>query len=282
MVESSSTELCVREVSRPFGNGNKTIFDYNADNAKYTISTEAGEQVANNELTFRYLYQANKNVTSETQVAGNTTGYSCTAGFDSKDRVTSHTRTNGNIQSWNLSLVGNWNSSTVNGSISHRTHNSVLELSTIDGSSLSHDSKGNNLTISNSNYKASYDIVNVHYFAHATDSNLDVAIIIDLLGRRVTKSHNGETTVFTCSGPRVVVEYEAIDIMNFSKTNSYVFGNYIDDPVMMINSSSTKHYYHCDRQYNVRGLSGSTGAVVELYAYSVHGERLNYRENIGA
>ncbi|MCH2207988.1 MAG: RHS repeat-associated core domain-containing protein [Lentisphaerales bacterium] len=33
------------------------------------------------------------------------------------------------------------------------------------------------------------------------------------------------------------------------------------------------HFYHTDRQYNVRGLTDSNGAIVELYAYTPYGER---------
>ena len=56
---------------------------------------------------------------------------------------------------------------------------------------------------------------------------------------------------------------------------SYVYGTYIDDIIAKIEAVNTPTilYYHTDRQFNVRGLTDSTGNIKELYAYSVYGQQ---------
>ncbi len=54
-------------------------------------------------------------------------------------------------------------------------------------------------------------------------------------------------------------------------------GSYVDEPLSLhvkagVNAGST-YWYHLDRQYNVIGLTNSSGQVVERYAYSAYGAR---------
>lgn len=53
--------------------------------------------------------------------------------------------------------------------------------------------------------------------------------------------------------------------------------SYVDDVLSKIEDnagSPTTVYYHKDRQFNVRGLTDSTGVIVELYAFSPYGKQL--------
>jgi hypothetical protein len=65
-------------------------------------------------------------------------------------------------------------------------------------------------------------------------------------------------------------------IQCIGKFSSVDVGTYIDDVICKIednSGSSTALYYHSDRQFYVRGLTDSTGAIKELYAYSVYGKQ---------
>ena len=65
-------------------------------------------------------------------------------GFDAKDRLTNWQRSNGiDSQQWNLSLVDDWSSTTVNGIQELRGHNEAHELLTRDAVALTYDAKGN-------------------------------------------------------------------------------------------------------------------------------------------
>jgi hypothetical protein len=60
----------------------------------------------------------------------------------------------------------------------------------------------------------------------------------------------------------------------FTLQRSYVYGSYIDDILAKVAPGSGELYYHRDRQYSVRGLTDSTGVIVELYAYSPYGQQV--------
>jgi len=62
-----------------------------------------------------------------------------------------------------------------------------------------------------------------------------------------------------------------IPYSNFYKSSDV--GTYIDDLIAQIDSSGTILYAHCDRQYNVRGLTDENGNIVELNSYTPYGER---------
>ena len=134
-----------RETQRNLGNGLTTTRGYFADNQIQTIATPTVE-------TLTYTYDANKNPTSEAR-SGVMAPYSWTTGptgYDDEDRLTNWSRTNGDSQSWNLSPVHNWSSTTINGATQTRTHGPAHEILAMTGAevspspaTLTHDTKGN-------------------------------------------------------------------------------------------------------------------------------------------
>ena len=76
------------------------------------------------------------------------------------------------------------------------------------------------------------------------------------------------------SGDRVDVTLHEMPLIG--KFSSVDVVTYVDDIICKvedISGSPTPLYYHSERQFNVRGLTDSTGAVKELYAYSVYGKQ---------
>ena len=66
------------------------------------------------------------------------------------------------------------------------------------------------------------------------------------------------------------------EIPCIGKSSSVDVGTYVDDVIAKIEDNSGSPiplYCHSDRQFNVRGLTDSTGAIKELYAYSVYGKQ---------
>lgn len=84
--------------------------------------------------TYSYGWDANKNKTSET-ITGTMSGYGATvgtSGYDDEDRLVNWERDDTNLdQSWNLSLVGDWDSYTENTAVQNRTHGDTHEVLTI-------------------------------------------------------------------------------------------------------------------------------------------------------
>lgn len=139
--------------------------------------------------------------------------YSQDFAYDNQDRLTSWDR-NGSAgvlpadRDWTLSLVGDWDSSTIDGVSETRTHNSVHELEsrTITGSgttTLSYDAKGNLTSDGTHTYVWDFDN-RMSSAANLPDSG-SASYRYDALGRRVQK------TVTTASnGTAITTHFHAI------------------------------------------------------------------------
>jgi RHS repeat-associated protein len=199
--------------------------------------------------------------------------YSFDASFDEIDRVTQWDRDNAtDSQTWTLDLIGNWGNTT--GSLGgssfneNRTHNGVHELTNIGGNSVTYDDKGN-MTLDANGTSLVWDIDN-HLKSHGV-----IDFTYDALGRRLEKDNGIYSTLFICDGQRVIEEYEDSG-SGYALARSYIYGTYVDDVVAKVEETGSTQetlYYHSDRQFNVRGLTDSSGDIVELYAYSVYGKR---------
>ena len=122
-----------------------------------------------------------------------------------------------------------------------------------------------------------------HYFWDAlnrlvkTTLSSDHNIIIsecsyDALNRRVQKtvSNSGDlngTTRYIYSGWQVIEERDGSDNL----LRSYTYGNYIDEPITMTDSTDT-YYYHTNTLYSVAAVTDSSGDVVEQYRYTPYGK----------
>jgi len=92
----------------------------------------------------------------------------------------------------------------------------------------------------------------------------------DALGRRIEKieyaSPSNITTRYTYDGWRVLTETDQADAVQ----RDYVYGNYIDEAVMMIDADD--HYYAHDHLFSVTALLNNIGQVTERYEYNAYGK----------
>jgi hypothetical protein len=107
-------------LTRTYDNGVTDTRTYNTDNTLAEIDF-GGTGSAIGDLT--YGWDANKNKTSET-IAGVMSGYSftvSTSGYDDEDRLVDFDGAADQVdQSWNLSLVGDWDSVTTDSTTQNR------------------------------------------------------------------------------------------------------------------------------------------------------------------
>ena len=102
-------------------------------------------------------------------------------------------------------------------------------------------------------------------------SSVEVSHKYDALGRRVSLTDGNTTTIFALSGQQVICDY-ASGAAPVSSTYKYLYGSYIDEPVLRVTTTgSVKTYYHRNQQYSVIALTSSTGGVQERYAYTAYG-----------
>ena len=287
-----------RETQRTHGNGIVTNRTYTRSDNLVTSIDVPGHPG----LSFAYTYDKNKNVSSET-TGGVMSGYSFTAGYDNEDRLASWTRNNGDSQSWTLTPVGDWQQFTENGAAENRTHGPTHELTTIDTQPLTCDPKGNLLSTLDSGLSTLYSWDMDNMLASATipaGSSKGIegthAYEYDALGRRVAKVVNDTAasastrTVFlymtqpiqdSPNASQVVTEYESLDGAVLTLARNFVYGTYIDEPLVLIDRTSHGSqppetdeaiYYHQHRLYSVTGLTGSSAAILERYVYTAYGQ----------
>jgi len=253
----------------------------------------------------------NKNVTSET-TGGVMASYTWTAGQDAEDRLIDWDSDTGEERDWDLSLVGDWDEFTrdEDGSggpllpiVQPRNHTDAHEVDDIDGVAAAHDAKGN---MTNDGAVAG----NARTFAWDFDNRLTTVTMpdgrvhtytYDALGRRVSKKiDNGVMgggpfveTVYVCATHesglgQVVAEY----LKGQPATNPerhFVYGSYVDEPLILAREAtrrltgsseltartrflSSLVYYHRNRKYDIVGITGAAGAVLERYTYTPYGE----------
>ena len=267
-----------RETARNLGNGLTTSRSYFADNQIQSIATPTVE-------TLTYTYDPNKNPTSETR-SGVMAPYSWStgpAGFDDEDRLTNWQRTNGDSQTWNLSPVHDWNSTTINGAVQTRTHGPAHEILTMAGAEvdptpavLQHDPKGN-MTTDDRGCGMAWDFDNMlqSFAASGVTGLKDATYEYDVIGRRVVKnvaeSGGTQTTLFVQAGQQVACEYTlASPITDCDR--QFTYGSYIDETLFFDDRvTATPYYFQHNRQYNTYALTDVSAAVSKMYRYDSHG-----------
>ena len=251
-VASFSYDNGGRRLTRTLGDtpGTVTTWSYagRLDNLVTSITTP-------NVTSFAYTYDANQNKLTET-IGGAMSNYgfgtTTPAGYDPEDRLTGWNQDSGSLaQSWILSLAGDWNSFNQTGTTAFsqtRTYNSpgatAHELSGIVSggltSPLSYDPKGN-LAFNSSNSQ-SYIWDSDNRLRSAVTTSVTAAYTYDALGRRVSKLVASGTRHDYGVCPRChqeLAEYSASG-GTLVLAKKYVYGDYIDEPVMMVNVSARK------------------------------------------
>jgi hypothetical protein len=267
-----------RMLTSTYDNGVTDTRTYNTDNTLASIDF-GGTGNAIGDLT--YGWDANKNKTSET-IAGVMSGYSFTvptSGYDDEDRLVDFDGAADQVdQSWNLSLVGDWDSVTTDSTTQNRTHGPTHELLTAGGSSVAHDAKGNmtsipaNLRDSSDPLALNWDFDNRMKSADTdNDSAADVFYEFDALGRRVARDDGTQDTIFVQVGQQTIADYVS-GTAAASPEYIYAWGSYIDELILRTEPSGTDLHYHRNQQYSTYAVTNSSGSIRERYAYSPYGE----------
>lgn len=93
----------------------------------------------------------------------------------------------------------------------------------------------------------------------------------DAFGRRISFSNGGNQIVYVISRWQVVSEHAASEPSG-TATDIYIYGSYVDEPILRsAQSESTLNYYHRDQHHSITALTDGNGNVVERYAYTGYG-----------
>lgn len=209
------------------------------------------------------LYDANGNIQRET-IQGRTSlvkDYT----VDNLERLVQEQRDSVVAAVWGYDAVGNWLSTTQNATSETRVANSDNEYTSITGMSPQHDANGNLTSDGTKQYV--YDWAN-RLVEVREGGNQVGRYTYDGLNRRVTKYVNQSSllTTYVYDGSQIIEELESATL-----ARSYVYGDYLDDPLMVEDAQGTPYFYLKDRQYSVIAIVNAAGQVVERYEYGAFG-----------
>ena len=209
-----------------------------------------------------------------------------------KDAIAAPTLLAGAVQAqdWTLDGTGNWTdtSTTVGGvpAVESRQHSSFNELIDRGGNALDHDQNGNEIDDGTATFE--WDFRNRLKEVTRKSDGMQVAeFAYDALGRRIRKAvSNGGlpndsdlngTTDFYYDSWRVIEERNGSDAL----TQQYVYGNYIDEPLIMdqdlsgdgnaIGAADQRLFYLQNSLYSTFALTDVSGNIVEQYFYDPFG-----------
>ena len=267
-----------------YQNGVASTWTYRNDNLVSSINTTSPSDTPTNSVVpnLAYTWDANKNKMSEILSGVNPTvsGYGFNEAdttYDFSDRLTQWNRANGaQNQSWSLTAVGDWQSQTINGTATSRTHGPTHKLTAIGANSLAYDAKGN-LTQDTSrsptqNYVWDYD--NKMRSADIDgNGSADVSFEYDALGRRVARTQGADAVVYFQVDQQTICDYPRGGAAA-SPTYRYFWGSYIDELIARkaTGTGGEVLFAHRNQQYSIYAYSNSSGAVVERIAYTAYGQ----------
>jgi RHS repeat-associated protein len=265
-----------RLIQSTAGNGVITTHTYQADDPHQGI--EVRDATGGLIDLFTFTYDANRNKMSEARggVMANWGFSTGASGYDNKDRLVAWNRTDGNQnQSWTLTYEGDWHDFADAGTAQHRTHGAAHELTVIDSTSLTYDAKGNlTRNVTGDTYTWDFD----NQLRTATVSGSVTTLAYDALGRRVSKASGATTNVYVSATQPLAMSSLAGQILAqypsgaapSSPTEKFVYGVYIDEPLIKVGTGGTL-YYHANDLFSVSALSDTGGAVLERYRYTAYG-----------
>jgi RHS repeat-associated protein len=173
----------------------------------------------------------------------------------------------GNRTGYDYDLLGN-RRSVINGRTTNYTSNALNQYTGVAGTTYTYDKNGN----------LTYDGV-YHYYYDCENRLTDVNNVedakvasfkYDYQGRRVKKVVYGNPDVvntYLYDGDSIIRDFNERGIIQ----RTYYFGPGIDEPIAMLEGSST-YYYHFDGLGSVIALSNSNAQVVEKYTYDIFGK----------
>lgn len=163
---------------------------------------------------------------------------------------------------YNWDALGNRTSVVDNGNSTSYSVNNLNQYSSVGGTNLTYDTRGN-LT-GEGVWTYGYDYEN--HLVSASKSGTTVSYTYDGLGRRISKTVNGTTTHYIYSGSSLIEERDGSGIV----LAQYIYEAGIDRPVKVIKGGSS-YFFHQDVLGNVVALVNSSGQIAEQYTYDLFG-----------
>jgi RHS repeat-associated protein len=229
-------------------------------------------------VQFAYAYDNNSNILTQTFNHHSST----TANIYSYDRLDRLTRSdyhhNNENEQFTYDTLGNrLTAKPRTGSNIVYLHDRANEITKIDSTQVYYDAAGN-LTKDHRVYTYYYDQDNrLTQVRDSAGTATKATYAYDAIGRRVRSIIGTTTTQYYYDGQRVLLETNA---GGATDQRYYVWGNYIDEALMMrkLTVTAADYYYGHDHLYTpVVLFNSSGGTIAERYEYDAYGKM--YRQN---
>ncbi|MBN1125490.1 MAG: hypothetical protein JXA82_10815 [Sedimentisphaerales bacterium] len=258
-------------VARRLYNVPNVTADFAYDNIGRVTDIDYGESM----VKFGYSYVADENniyrKTFDHRAGDPYNEYT----YDDLERLTDVTYHDSDTEAFVMDDLGNRAGNQTlreDGTINFTVDSSTNRYTTIGGSSMSHDDAGN-LSVDKDGYQYTYDYENRVVKIEDSSSNDVAEYAYDALGRRIcmVDAVASTTTVYYNSPEwQVLAEHDGAG----NQQRYFVYGNYIDEPLVM-NDGTNDYYYAHDHLYSTAALIGwidEAWTVVERYEYDAYGK----------
>ncbi len=248
-----SYDILGRRTSLKVNNQRALTYSYN-DNDRLTAITEGSEtfgfsydpldrragMTLPNGISTAYNYDAAGRLTGMKYSKGSTVLRDLVYGYDDINRRTSYS--------------GNTAPEPQETATNTATVDAANRYTSLNGKSISHDDNGNQ-TINNAVWDARDRLVSLK------GSGYTASFTYDAMGRRTSKTVNGQTKTYLYDGADLISETGA----------DYTFGPGIDQPLER--KAGQNEYYLSDALGSVIGLTDPTGTIKTSYNYSPFGKK---------
>ncbi len=194
--------------------------------------------------------------------------------YDTIDRLTAVAYHNSDTEGFVMDDLGNRDGNQTlrqEGTVPFAVNPLTNRYTAIASHPLDYDAAGN-LTQDKDGYQFSYDYENRIVEVRNSSDALVAEFDYDTQGRRIHKISydsvpSAATLYYYSDNWQVLAEYDGSDVQQAY----YVFGNYIDEVLVMCRNSTDYYYLH-DHLYSPVAILSATGAVVERYEYDAYGK----------
>jgi RHS repeat-associated protein len=244
-------------LSRP--NGVNTTYGYDSLSRLSNVLHGAGTVTVDGA---GYTYDNAGNRTAKTNYLNNITEQYT---YDPTYQLTQVTQGTTTTESYSYDAVGNRLSSL---GMSPYVYNSSNELTSTPAATFTYDGNGNTLTKADSSGTTTYNWDFENRLASVVLPGTAGAVTFkyDPLGRRIQKSSSAATTNYLYDGSKSIVEVDQTNAL----VARYTQDKGIDEPLAEIRGGAIG-YYDQDGLGSVTSLTGSSAAVIDLYAYDSFG-----------
>lgn len=224
--------------------------------------------------SYSYTYDRDSNRLTKFNLTVGNTSLDEEYTYDNFNRLISMKRGDSTYQSWGLDNLGNASTVTTSGSTETRAHNVNNQIISVNSTPLTYDAVGNMLTDNNGKtfvYDAWY-----HLIKQKTGTTTNIVYAYDALDRRVKE---GDAEIYFNGQLQEIEERNSGGSVTQQLVQSPVYVNaYISrDRDADNNGTLDEHLgFTQDANFNVTGVTNSSGGIVTYFSYDSYGQRTVY------